>query len=414
MSFLDDEFEVLLTDKAFGVDLVNVLGSGGSGGEPAVLSGDFEAADGGVIGGSLGHDCGDGFSGEGIGLDLFWREGAHDLLLGAVGGRVDAGVNGVAKLRGELLVVDAGVLAGDGEDLGGEEGHDDAVLIGGPYRAVLAEEGGSGAFLTAEAVGAVDESINEPFKADGDFGEGALEAVGDAVDHRAADEGFADGGILAPQGSMREEVIDGYGEVVVGVEESGGAGDDAVAVVIGVVAEGDVEFILKADEACHGVWGRAVHADLAVLVDTHEAESLVGMVVDDSEFELVFFGDARPEGEAGAAEGVGADIDAGLADGLHVEDVFEVVDIGGDVVMFDDAGGIEGILVVDGVNAAEVVAEVIVGEFGDEGGDIGVGGAAVGGVVFDAAVVGGVVGWGDDDAVGGDAGVVAVEGEDGV
>ena len=39
---------------------------------------------------------------------------------------------------------------------------------------------------------------------------------------------------------MGEEVLDADGEVVVGVEEAGGAGDDAVAVVIGVGGEGYV------------------------------------------------------------------------------------------------------------------------------------------------------------------------------
>ena len=49
--------------EGFGVDLVDVFGAGGAGGEPAVFGGDFEAADGGVVAGGFGEDGGDGFAG---------------------------------------------------------------------------------------------------------------------------------------------------------------------------------------------------------------------------------------------------------------------------------------------------------------------------------------------------------------
>ena len=45
----------------------------------------------------------------------------------------------------------------------------------------------------------------------------------------------------SPFGPMREQVADRGREVVVGVHQPGAAGDDAVPVGVGVVAEGDVE-----------------------------------------------------------------------------------------------------------------------------------------------------------------------------
>ena len=71
------------------------------------------------------------------------------------------------------------------------------------------------------------------------------------------------------------------GEVVVGVQQAGGAGDDAVAVVVGVAGPGDVEFVLVGDHAGHGVGAGAVHADAAVPVEGHEAEGGVDVGIED-------------------------------------------------------------------------------------------------------------------------------------
>ena len=217
---------------------------------------------------------------------------------------------------------------------------------------------------------------------------------------------------------MGEEVLDADGEVVVGVEEAGGAGDDAVAVVVGVGGEGDVVFVLVGDDGGHGEGGGAVHADCAVPVAGHEAEGGVDVGVEDFEGEFVLLGDAGPVVDAGAAEGVDGEFESGGGDGGEVDDVGEVVDVGGDVVVAVGGGGGEGAGVGDALDGRLVPArcgEEVVGAVLDPLGGGGVGGAAVGGVVFEAAVLGGVVGGGDDDAVGlGFAWVCGVVGEDGV
>jgi len=68
---------------------------------------------------------------------------------------------------------------------------------------------------------------------------------------------------------------------VVGIEQAGGAGDDAVAVVVGVGGEGYVVFLFVGDDGGHGVGAGAVHADFAVPVAGHEAEGGVGVGVED-------------------------------------------------------------------------------------------------------------------------------------
>ena len=71
---------------------------------------------------------------------------------------VDARVERSAELGRQLLVMLARDPCRSGRDLGGQQVHDRAVLVGGPDRAVAAQEAGAGAFLAAEAAGAVEQT----------------------------------------------------------------------------------------------------------------------------------------------------------------------------------------------------------------------------------------------------------------
>ena len=76
---------------------------------------------------------------------------------------------------------------------------------------------------------------------------------------------------------MAEQVVDRDRQVVVGRQQAGAAGDDAVAVVVGVAGEGDVEAVLEADQPLHRVGRRRIHADPAVPVERHEAEGRIDL-----------------------------------------------------------------------------------------------------------------------------------------
>ncbi len=221
----------------------------------------------------------------------------------------------------------------------------------------------------------------------------------DAVDHAAGDDGFADGGGGGPLGAVGEEVADGDGEVVVGVHQAGGWGDDAVAVGVGVVAEGDAVFVFEFKQVGHGVGAGAVHANFAVVIDGHEGEGGVELFVDDGQIEFVGVADGFPVVQRCAAEGIDADFYVGGTDGGDVDDIGEVVDVGGDVIVSVRGWGLDGGFEGFSFDAGVVGFEVLVGLVLDPAGGVGVGGAAVDGVVFEAAVGGGVVGGGDDDAV---------------
>ena len=137
-----------------------------------------------------------------------------------------------------------------------------------------------------------------------------------------------------------KEVLDRDGEVVVGVEQAGGAGDDAVAIVVGVAGPGDVVVLAVGDHRGHGEGAGAVHADAAVPVAGHEAEGGVDEAVKDFDGELVLLGDAGPIGDTGAAEGVDGQLEGGVGERGEVDDAGEVVDVGAEEV--EASGGVGG------------------------------------------------------------------------
>src|SRR5690606_23897083 len=88
------------------------------------------------------------------------------LLLERRGG-VDSRVPGLAVPLDEATVQLRGRVPGGGDDLRGEQGEQDAVLVGRPHAAVLAQERRAGRLLAAEAHRAVEQPRHEPLEADG-------------------------------------------------------------------------------------------------------------------------------------------------------------------------------------------------------------------------------------------------------
>ena len=116
----------------------------------------------------------------------------------------------------------------------------------------------------------------------------------DAIDHRRRHERLADRHLAAPAARPAEQVRDRRGQEVVRVEQSGGRGDHAVSVGVGVVAQCDVELVAQGDQAGHRMRRRRVHPDLAVPVGGHEPELRVDLVVRDRQVQVVALGDGAP------------------------------------------------------------------------------------------------------------------------
>ena len=163
----------------------------------------------------------------------------------------------------------------------------------------------------------------------------------------------------APIGTIAEQIRDGGREIMIGVHQAARSGHDPVPVGIGVVGEGDVEFVAHADQPRHGIGRRAIHADLAVPIDRHEPEGRVDRVVDDGRRDAITFDDRLPEMHAGAAQRIDPDLHPGRADRLHVNDVCEVGDIRPDIIVAVDVGRFARAIVRDSPHAIEILSRAM-------------------------------------------------------
>jgi len=148
---------------------------------------------------------------------------------------------------------------------------------------------------------------------------------------------------------------------MIGVHEARRARHDAVTIGVGVVGEGDVEFVAQADQPRHGVGGRTVHPNLTVPIQSHKTERRVYRLIDDRRREVIAFDDPGPILDACAAERIDPNLDAGRANGFHVQDIFEVGDIRANVVVALDIGRITRARQRDAPHAIQIFFENGVG-----------------------------------------------------
>ena len=200
---------------------------------------------------------------------------------------------------------------------------------------------------------------------------------------------------------MLEQVENGDGKVVIGRQQPRAPGDDAVPVMVGVAGEGDVESVLQADQPLHRIGRGRIHADLAVPIHGHEAEGGIDHLVDDGQVQPVALGDRPPVMDAGAAERIDAQAELRAADDVHVDHVAEVGDVGVEVIVpvrgrTRAAPSRKGFA----LTPCSAASRNSLAFASIQPVTAPVGRAAVGRVVFEAAVVGRIVRGRDDDAVG--------------
>ena len=201
---------------------------------------------------------------------------------------------------------------------------------------------------------------------------------------------------------------------MVGWQQPGAAGDDAVAVVVGVAGKRDVVAILARDQALHGVIGRRIHADPAIPVQRHESELRVDLIADGVNVDPVPGCYPRPVMHPCAAEWIDADLQAGVADDVEVDDVAEVSHVGVDEVVFLRGRAAARPFERPSRDAVEAGTQQRIRPVLDPAGDRSICRPSVRRVVFEAAVFGWVVRRCNDDAVRQTAGAPAVVTEDGV
>ena len=203
-----------------------------------------------------------------------------------------------------------------------------------------------------------------------------------------------------PGRPVGEQILDGDRQIVIRVHQPGGCRHDAMAIGVGVVADRDLKPILERHQSGHRVRARAVHADLAVVVERHEAERRIDRRIHDRDLQAVARGDRLPVGQRRTAERIDADRHARIANGVHVDDLVQIVDVGTHEIFLMGRRCLERGRERHALDVAVASHEQLVGSVLDPARDVGVGGAAVRRVVFEAAILGRVVRRRDHDPVG--------------
>ncbi|MNU89917.1 hypothetical protein D3C71_797690 [compost metagenome] len=172
-----------------------------------------------------------------------------------------------------------------------------------------------------------------------------------------------------------------------------------MAVVVRVAGKRNVKALFEADQALHGVSGRRVHANLAIPVDGHETEGRIDLFVHHVQVEAVMLGNRRPVAHPCSAQRIDTQTQLGVTNGVEVDHVDQVGDVGVQIIVTMGGAGFQGLFVADALDAGEFVAQQFVGLGFDPLGDVGIGRATIGRVVFVATALRRVVRRRDHDAV---------------
>ncbi len=104
--------------------------------------------------------------------------------------------------------------------------------------------------------------------------------------------------------------------------------------------------------------------------------------------------------DPGTAERIDAHADLRAANGVHIDHIGEVSDVGAEIVVPVRRGGVKGLFESDPLQTQKVILEKLVCLRLDPGGDIRFRRSAVRGIVFESAVMWRIVGGRDHDPVG--------------
>ena len=146
-------------------------------------------------------------------------------------------------------------------------------------------------------------------------------------------------------------------------------------------------------------WARGIHADLAVVIHRHERERRIDHGVDDSDVQLVEGVDRLPIGSRSPAQWIHAECETGPADGVRVDDILEIFDIGQHQIDFVGGDGLDRRREGYPFDAGIARAQQDVRSALNPPGHVGIGRTTVGWVVLETAVLGRVVRRRNDDAV---------------
>ena len=172
-----------------------------------------------------------------------------------------------------------------------------------------------------------------------------------------------------------------------------------MTVVVCIAGKGNIKAFSHVDEALHGIFGRRVHADLAIPVQQHESKARVDHVAEDGQIKLVAPCNGSPVMHTCATHRVNTHPDLCIADGIHVNHVAKVAYIGVHEIVAVRGGGQQRPGVRHALDTRQPGDQQPVGFGLNPPGDVLSGRTAVGWVVLQAPIARRVVRGGHDDAV---------------
>ncbi len=199
---------------------------------------------------------------------------------------------------------------------------------------------------------------------------------------------------------MREQIADRNGQVVIRIHQSRGRHNHAVPVRVGIVRERDLISIFKSRQTGHGIRTGGIHANLAVVIDCHERKGGINFRIHNLDVQSVELVDGRPIVHRRATQRIDTELEARAADRLHIDDVAEILDIRQDKIFLVRGRRLDRRRERRSTHSRVSAAQQLVGSILDPLRYVRVGRSAIGRVVLDAAILGRVVRWGNNDAIG--------------
>src|SRR5215469_9996452 len=215
LCLVQDFREMTGISETLGVDLVDILGAGRTGGKPAHSRRNLESANGSVVarcGCQLGENAiasqlflSHRFGGQLLQYRLLFRSCRH----------INPRIVGRAKFGCDFAIVFAWIFSRSRRYFRRQQIHYWAVLVRGPGCAVDARETGARALFTAEAIRAIDQAGNKPLESHRHFTQLSSELADHAVDDAAADKSLADCGMLRPLRTMRKQIANRNRQIMI-------------------------------------------------------------------------------------------------------------------------------------------------------------------------------------------------------
>ena len=201
----------------------------------------------------------------------------------------------------------------------------------------MAQEGGTGGFLTAEPDGTVDKPRHEPLKAHRHLNQLLTQRGHNPVNHRRAHQGLAHR-IRRPARPVRKQVINGHRQVMVRVHQPIIRGHNAMPVRISIITGGNVVLVAVPHQRRHGIRAGTVHPNLTVRVQCHEPPCGVHQRIHHRQIQLVGLGNRPPIIHRRTTHGVRTNAQPRLPDHIQIHHIRQIRHIGVHIVVFRGLG----------------------------------------------------------------------------